>query len=120
MLSGVFRAHRVAVFLNLGAHKEGFVAPGGTGPLLINMAGLNKRIPNVLKELKDTYAFENFDDSPLHKSIRVFADFVARGRRHEIDGRLSEAWLHYVIALELIFGERQAIQKSVSERVSTY
>jgi Apea-like HEPN len=25
--------------------------------------------------------------------------------------------LHYVIALELIFGERQAIQKSVSERV---
>ena len=31
---------------------------------------------------------------------------------------MNEALLHYVIALELIFGERQAIQKSVAERVA--
>jgi Apea-like HEPN len=71
-----------------------------------------------VKDLKESYAFEQFDDSPLHQSIKVFADFVARGRRHEIAGHLSEALLHYVIALELTFGERQAIQRSVSKRVA--
>lgn len=108
MLSGVMKTHRVAVFLNLGADKGGFVAPGGTGPLLINLGGMNNRVPGLLNELKDSYGFEHFDDSPMHQSIKVFADFVARARRHQIDGRLSEALLHYVIALELIFGERQA------------
>jgi hypothetical protein len=58
MLSGVFRAHRVAVFLNLGEEKAGFVAPGGTGPLLINLGGMNERIPSVVKDLKESYAFE--------------------------------------------------------------
>jgi hypothetical protein len=72
----------------------------------------------LLKELRQSYGFERFDESPLHRSIKLFADFVARGRRHEIDSNPNEALLHYVIALELIFGERQAIQKSVSERVA--
>lgn len=118
MLSGVIRTHRVAVFLNLGADKAGFVAPGGMGPLLIDFAGIHERVPGLLKELRKSYGFERFDESPLHRSIKLFADFVARGRRHEIDSRPNEALLHYVIALELIFGERQAIQKSVSERVA--
>lgn len=118
MLSGVIKTHRVAVFLNLGADKGGFVAPGGTGPLFIDLARIHERIPGLLKELRQSYGFERFDESPLHRSIKLFADFVARGRRHEIDSRPNEALLHYVIALELIFGERQAIQKSVSERVA--
>lgn len=118
MLSGVVKTHRVAVFLNLGAGKGGFVAPSGTGPLMIDFARIHERVPGLLKELKNSYGFERFDESPLHRSIKLFADFVARGRRHEIDSRPNEALLHYVIALELIFGERQAIQRSVSERVA--
>ena len=88
------------------------------GPLLIDFASIHERVPGLLKELKKSYGFERFDESPLHRSIKLFADFVARGRRHEIDSRPNEALLHYVIALELIFGERQAIQSSVSERVA--
>jgi Apea-like HEPN len=118
MLSSVIQTHRVAVFRNLGTGKMGFVAPGGMGPLLIDVAGIHERVPIMLKELRNTYGFAGFDDSPLHRSIKLFADFVARARRHEIDSRPNEALLHYVIALELIFGERQAIQKSVSERVA--
>jgi hypothetical protein len=118
MLSAVIETHRVAVFLNLGTARAGFVAPGGVGPLLIDFANIHERVPALLKELKTSYGFERFDESPLHRSIKLFADFVARGRQHEIDSRPNEALLHYVIALELIFGERQAIQKSVSERVA--
>jgi len=88
------------------------------GPLLVNIAAIHERVPRVLKELRETYGVDRFDDSPLHRSIKLFADFVARARRHEIDGHINEALLHYVIALELIFGEQQAIRKSVSERVA--
>jgi hypothetical protein len=118
MLSGIVKTHRVAVYLNMGARKQGFVAPGGMGPLLVDVAGIHERVPRVRKELKETYGVERFDDSPLHRTIKLFADFVARARRHEIDGHINEALLHHVIALELVFGERQAIQKSVSERVA--
>ena len=95
MLSSVIKTHRVAVYLNLGTGKIGFVAPGGMGPLLIDVAGIHERVPNLLKELRKSYGFERFDDSPLHRSIKLFADFVARGRRHEIDSRPNEALLHY-------------------------
>lgn len=118
MLSGVVKTHRIAVFLNLGATKGSFVAPSGMGPVLIDFAGIHERVPSLLRELKESYRFERFDDSPLHRNIKLFADFVARGRRHEIDSHVNEALLHYVIALELIFGERHAIQTSVSERVA--
>ncbi len=118
LLSSVIKTHRVAIFLNIGTEKEGFVAPGGMRPLVVELGGINERVPTLIQELKQSYAFEGFDDSPLHRSIKLFADFVARGRRHEIDNHLSEALLHYVIALELIFGDRQAIQKTVSERVA--
>lgn len=118
MLSGVIKTHRVAMFLNIGSSRKGFVAPSGTGPLMVDLAGIHERVPLILKELKERYGVDRFDDSPLHRSIKLFADFVARARRHEIDDHINEALLHYVIALELIFGERQAIQKSVAERVS--
>lgn len=118
MLSGVIKTHRVAVFLNIGNHRRGFVAPGGTGPLLIDVAGIHERVPRIISELKERYGVDRFDTSPLHRSLKLFADFVARARRHEIDEHINEALLHYVIALELIFGERQAIQKSVAERVA--
>jgi hypothetical protein len=94
------------------------VAPGFEGGLHINMANIHKKVPAILKELRDLYEVNGFSQSPLHQSIKLFADFVARARRHHLDNLLSEALLHYVIALELIFGDRDAIQKSVSSRVA--
>jgi hypothetical protein len=44
--------------------------------------------------------------------------FVARARTHQLHGLSDEALLHFIIALELIFGVREAIQRSVSERVA--
>jgi Apea-like HEPN len=117
-LASYIKKNQVAVFLNLGPTSEGFVAPARPGLLMVDVAGVHERIPNAVKELDRLYNFQGFDNSPLHQSIRVFADFVARARRHEIDGRPNEALLHFVIALELIFGESQAIQRNVSERVA--
>lgn len=89
MLSSVIRTHRVAIFLNIGADKEGFVAPGGMGPLIIELGGINERVPLLIKELRQCYGFERFDDSPFHRSIKLFADFVARGRQHELENWIN-------------------------------
>src|SRR5262245_18654073 len=91
---------------DVGASRFGFVAPTGHGPLAMDLANAHERIPAALLELKDKYDFEQFDGSPLHGSIKLFASFVARARRHQINDRTDEALLHFVIALELIFGER--------------
>lgn len=59
--------------------------------------------------------------STIRPYIRVSGYFRTSLREADATrstGHLSEALLHYVIALELIFGERQAIQRSVSERVA--
>ena len=109
---------RIAIFLNFGDERGGFVASAGQGSVAIDLANAHERVPRLRRELRDLYGFDGFDNSPLHSSIKLFASFVARARRHQINGHSEEALLHYVIALELIFGERQAIQKSVSERVS--
>jgi len=94
------------------------VAPAGVGFIHIDLANIHARVPQLLHELKEQYGFEHFDASPLHGSIKLFASFVARARRHQLNGLADEALLHFIIALELIFGVREAIQRSVSERVA--
>jgi hypothetical protein len=114
----IFRNQQVAVFLNLGAARTGYVAPAGVGFIHIDLANIHVRVPQLLDELKKQYRFEQFDASPLHRSIKLFASFVARARRHQLSGHIDEALLHFIIALELIFGVREGIQRSVAERVA--
>jgi hypothetical protein len=117
--SAIFQKQQIAIFLNIGATKQGYVAPAGIGFIQhIDLANTHERVPGLLKELKEQYSFEQFDASPLHTSIKLFASFVARARRHQINSLSNEALLHFIIALELIFGVREAIQRSVSERVA--
>ena len=115
--SSPFQSLQVAVFLNLGTGWPGYVAPAGVGFFHIDLANIHVRVPQLF-ELKKQYGFNQFDKSPLHSSIKLFASFVARARRHQLSGHRDEALLHFIIALELIFGVREAIQRSVAERVA--
>jgi hypothetical protein len=111
--ASIFQNQQVAVFLNLGASRTGHVAPAGIGFINIELANMHDQVPRLLNQLKAEYGFRQFDDSPLHSSIKLFASFVARARRHQLSGRAEEALLHFIIALELMFGVRETIQKSV-------
>jgi hypothetical protein len=111
-----FSCSQIAVFLNIGAGPYGYVAPAGTGPF-IELANAHARVPSILDELRTSY--EEFDDTPLHRTMKLFASFVARAARHQADGHIDEAFLHFVIALELVFsGTRHDIQKRVCERAA--
>ncbi len=107
---------RVAVFLNIGRYKRGFVAPTGTGPLLLDIANIHNRVPKVLKDLRQSYGFNALMISAA-RSIRLFSDFVAELGGIKLMVELAKL-CYFVIALELIFGDGHEIQKRVGERVS--
>jgi Apea-like HEPN len=117
-LRSLIQCLQVAIFLNAGSSRFGFVAPAGSGPITMDLANAHVRVPRLFRELRQQYHFEQFDNSALHGSIKLFASFVAQARRHQINGYPDEALLHFVIALELIFGDRKSIQKSVVQRVA--
>jgi hypothetical protein len=116
--SSIFQHQQVALFLNLGATETGYVAPAGVGFIHIDLANIHVQVPQLLVEMKANYGFRQFDTSPLHSSIKLFASFVGRARRRQLSGHSDEALLHFIIALELIFGVRATIQKTVAERVA--
>lgn len=109
---------QIAIFQRVGSSNGGYVAPASPGMIGLDLANAHERVPKAIAEMRDVYGFTAFDDSPLHGTLRLYTSFVARARRHEIEQRTSDALLHCVIALELVFGESQNIQKSVSERVA--
>jgi hypothetical protein len=115
-LRGVISYQQIAIFMNYG--KYGFVAPRGPGPVHVDWANAHVRIPQALHELQDTFGYRGTEDAPVYKTLQLYCSFVARAKRHCIAGRLDEALLHAVIAIELVFAEREAVQRSVTERVS--
>jgi hypothetical protein len=57
-------------------------------------------------------------DTPLTSTLEMFCTLMQRGRQHQYAGARDEASLYFVIALELIFGEKGRSTDSVAERVS--
>jgi hypothetical protein len=115
-LIGVIGYQQIAIFMNYG--KYGFVAPRGPGIVHVDWANAHVRIPEALHELEESFGFRGTEDAPFYKTLQLYCSFVARAKRHSIAGRLDEALLHAVIAMELVFAEREALQRSVTERVS--
>jgi len=107
----------ISIYLNIG--KEwGFVAPQGTSQFVVEMAGMDKRIPKTLRDLKNDYHFEQFDSSELHQTIKTFARFISKAKRHLIEHRPSEGYLHFMIAVDLLFGDKDALTKNIARRVA--
>jgi hypothetical protein len=58
------------------------------------------------------------EDSPRMRVVATFARFLARARRHKASGRQDEALLHFVIALDLVFGLEGAASSRIAGRAS--
>ncbi len=105
----------VSVFLT---EEWGHVAPHFAPAVIIDFGSADKTFNRVKAELEKEYAFEGFTASDQHQTIRSYASFVGKAKRHLAAGHLDECYLHHVIALELIFGGHELIGKTVSERVA--
>ena len=94
------------------------MAPIGQDFRVLEMGGFDTRIPRVIDLLREQFGFVDFKDTDVHHSLRTFALFLSKAKRHWLDGRIGEAFLHYVIALDLLFGEQESATSSVTKRAA--
>ncbi len=107
----------VGIFRNIGTAKAGYFCPIQHG-LSLNFARIDERIPATQAELHTSFGFLRPGKHEIGETLRTFCRFVAKGRLHESESRISEAFLHQVIALDLLFGDRDAATQAVARRTA--
>jgi hypothetical protein len=107
-------SNRITIILNAGPARWGYVAPHSSATR-IDLAGTNKRIPQALRTLAE-FGIGGPSQSELYASLSSFARFVGRARRHTWDGRHEEGFLHFIIALDLLLGEKESSTDAVAGR----
>jgi hypothetical protein len=103
-LSQLLGSEIVTIFLGIGARKSGFVFPASVGCQYVELGKTDVRIPAVATKLATEFGFTGFSSHEVHQTLRTFSTFVSKAERHYLDGRIDEGFLHFVIALDLVFG----------------
>jgi hypothetical protein len=75
-------------------------------------------IPSYSKQLEEKYNFTDYKDTPLHHTLQTYSQFIARAKMLEDKHKPSEAFLQYVISLELIFAGKETISSTIARRVA--
>ncbi|MEQ8678077.1 MAG: HEPN domain-containing protein [Aggregatilineales bacterium] len=75
-------------------------------------------IPSYNEQLKEKYNFTDYKDTPLHHTLQTYSQFIARAKILEDKHKPSEAFLQYVIALELVFAGKETISPTIAKRVA--
>jgi len=75
-------------------------------------------IPSYNKQLEEKYNFTDYEDTPLHHTLQTYSQFIARAKMLEDKHKPSEAFLQYVISLELIFAGKETISSTIARRVA--
>lgn len=116
--SRVFGLRRLSIFLNIGCKKMGWVCPSETVGRNVSYGGAAFAIPTTNAVLRDEFGINCPNVRELPPVFQRFCDFLSVAREHHADSRDSEALLHLVIALDLVFGDRENVTRSVTERVA--
>jgi len=115
-LKELIGTHRISVFLNIGSENVGFVSPSSIMHVGIDLGGAHLGIPATTKALKTHFDFSEFSDCEIHQMMQSYFHFLALATLHHHGGRDAEGFLHNVIAMELLLGERTITAQSVAKR----
>ena len=107
----------IAIYQAIGQSKTGYFCPLGQS-MTIDYASADRRIPEKHAELKREYNFSELSEGDICSSIRSYAKFVTKAVTYRNESRFDEAFLHYVIAIDLLFGEKESSTQAVARRVA--
>lgn len=108
---------KISIFLNISDLKNGWIIPTSE-QLSLNVPQSESKYPIFKDELKRKYSYSGNEGTELHYTIDKYLSFCSKAKRFFENNQISEALLHYIIALDLIFGEEKSLTNSVSTRVS--
>jgi hypothetical protein len=114
-------AEKVTIFSNIDAFSRsiGYVVPMAQALDYISFPYLlGDEIKKKELELLSKYKFIEFTSSEIHKTMQSFSKFIAKAYIHLHEGRINEAFLHFVIALDLLFGDKGENTQTVSKRAA--
>ncbi len=104
------------------------VGPGGRGwvvPMVVSATFFDPRrldleVNREVDRLRSRFGFDPWAAplSPFDHALHTFLEFVAIGRKHQLQHRPREAFLHFVIALDLFFGASERVGATVAARVA--
>jgi len=107
----------VTIFLNIGHEQHGFISPSGGTEIVLG--GLNQAIPEIKNELLLDYSFSGFDTkNKVHNYLKLYTLYISKAKRHLYHGRYEESFLSFMVALELLLGEKGQSTKSITEKAS--
>jgi hypothetical protein len=115
-LAQLTRTHRVSVYMNIAGENKGFVSPAEAGVFSINLGGAHLGIPATQNIIKEHFGISALTDSEIHQLIRTFSRFLALSVKHTRNDRPAEGFLHSVIALDLVLGEKMESTKTIVNR----
>ncbi len=106
----------LTIFLNFDKDsKLGWIVPKAKKTTLkLGEGPTNQEI----YRLKNKYGFSDFGNGELDIAFRKFISFCSKGERYLIGSKINEAFLHNVIALDLLFGDKDASTQSVARRTA--
>jgi Apea-like HEPN len=113
VLGGAF----VSIYQKIGKDKSGYFCPLDMF-FAIDFAQIDQRYPDKAEELKNKYAFTGLGNYEIHQSLGTYCRFIVKAKIYEDENRRDEAFLHYVIALDLLFGEKDASTQKISKRTA--
>lgn len=111
----------VSIYSNIKAfnRKVGYVVPENFAFVTLDFNfNFNRDIKKIHRRLSVEYSFKKFTESEIHKTIQSFIKFNSKAYIHFYEGKIDEAFLHFVISLDLIFGVKGESVQSVSKRVA--
>jgi|GEM_PF-3730343 len=99
--------------------RMGYVVPVQVGNFWVSMpSDLGRRVAQLSEELREGYTFPGPASGETFETIKTFTKFIAKGYRYLDENKKDDGFLHFVIALDLLFGDKQESTKTVSNRCS--
>jgi hypothetical protein len=108
----------ITIFLNMGdSRKEGCIIPIISQPH-IEFGKSDEKNELLKKSLLTNFGKNILSDIEKNSTVNKFLEFCTKAKRHILHNRISDGFLHYVIAMDLLFGEKDSATNSVSTKVA--
>lgn len=117
----MLRSEMVSIYLNIKAfdRKVGYVVPEKYGIYSMSFNfDFNEDIKKIYENLSRRYNFQKFNNSEIHNTIQTYIKFNSKAYIFLYEKKIDEAFLHFVIALDLLLGAKGNSVESVSNRTA--
>lgn len=108
----------LSIFLMVEGKMKGWVHPGMIGTRIINYGRPDLTIKHAQCVWKEKFGLEGVKNHPAMASMKSYCHFLHLAQMHRRHERHNEAFLHLIIALDLLLGSKESSTESVSKRTA--